>query len=381
MIDLQKQQDCLNLKQMLKYVISFVFAIIVFGLSIELCIRVEQYLRFGAPIFGEYHVEILRADGKNVPNAQFEKWKNNNLGFRGPDITVKKPEGKIRVACIGASETYGLYESPDKEWPAQLRDLLPAQYEVVNTAVVGLSLKTIPYYMKKHVFPIEPDIIVIVASPLFMIAKQNMQIIETVETINEKKQEAPKEIQRLSIVERLIISVRVIEKTKQLIKQLLVKNFPFFLQKIYSMQLAKFETETLKGMKPFDSAPEADLKNLKKAIEQTIYLVTANDSKLIFCTYPALISNEAFTKYPEKMLGSRRFHASLSIAGMRDSLIKGNEIISDTSLEKNVAVADVAKVIPQTSDYFEDSVHYTDNGARLFAETVAAKILSDSEAR
>ena len=368
---------------MLKRVTGFVLAIIVFGLSVEFCVRVEQYFRFGAPIFGEYHVETLRAHGKNVPNVQFEKWKNNNLGFRGPDITVKKPEGKIRVVCIGASETYGLYENPDKEWPAQLRDLLPAQYEVVNTAVVGLSLKNISDYMKKYVFPIEPDVIVIVASPLFMIGKQNMQIIEAVEAeaINEKEQETPEEARRLSIVKRLIVSFRVIEKTKQLVKQLLVENFPFFLQKTYSMQLAKLEAETLKGMKPFDSAPEADLKNLKKAIEQTIDLVTANGSKLIFCTYPSLTSNEAFAKHPEKMLGSRRFHASLSIAGMRDSLIKGNAIIFDTSLEKNVAVADVAKVIPQTSDYFEDSVHYTDNGARLFAETVAAKVLSGSKAR
>ena len=381
MIDLQKRQDCLNLKHTLKRVTGFVFALIFFGLSIEFGSRLEQYFRFGAPIFGEYHAEILRAHSKNIPNAQFEKWKNNNLGFRGPDITAKKPEGKIRVACMGASETYGVFESPDKEWPAQLRDLLPAQYEVVNTAVVGLSLKNIPYYMKKYVFPIEPDVIVIVASPLFMIAKQNMQIVEAVETINEEEQETPEETQRLSIVNRLIISFRIIEKTKQLVKQLFVENFPFFLQKFYSMQLAKLEMETLKGMKPFDSAPEGDLKNLKKAIEQTIDLVTANGSRVIFCTYPALISNDAFAKHPEKMLGTRRFHASLSIAGMNDSLIKGNRIIFDTSLEKNVAVADVANVIPQTSDYFEDSVHYTDSGARLFAETIAAKILSDFEAR
>ena len=385
MTDLQKQQDRLNSKRMLKHATSFVFAIIVFGLSVEFCVRVEQYFRFGAPIFGEYRIGILRVHDKNIPNTQFEKWKNNNLGFRGPDITVKKPEGKIRVVCMGASETYGVFESPDKEWPAQLRDLLPSQYEVVNTAVAGLTLNYFPSYIAKHVLPIEPDVVVIMFNPVFMIARNDGQPAEVVENIKNSEPEKLKNNLKPPITNRLRPTFRVIANAKQIIKQALVGKFPTLLKKFQiwnlSRQITKLEAEYLKGMKPFDTAPEADLQNLKKITEKVIDLVMANGPRIIFCTYPSLISYESFAKHPAIMLGTRRFHIYLSMDGMNDALIKGNAIVFDTSIEKNITIVDVSAAIPKTLEYFEDAYHYTDNGAALFAEKIATQILLDPESR
>ncbi len=62
----------------------------------------------------------------NIPNAKYEKWEINSLGFRGKEIDLEKKEGQIRIACFGVSETFGVYESKDKEWPSQLLSTYPA---------------------------------------------------------------------------------------------------------------------------------------------------------------------------------------------------------------------------------------------------------------
>jgi hypothetical protein len=43
----------------------------------------------------------------NIPNARYEKWEINSLGFRGKEIDLEKKEGQIRIVCLGVSETFG----------------------------------------------------------------------------------------------------------------------------------------------------------------------------------------------------------------------------------------------------------------------------------
>jgi len=284
---------------------------------------------------------------------------------------------------MGASETYGVFESPDKEWPAQLRDLLPAQYEVINTAVAGLPLKYFPSYIAKYVLPVEPDVVVVVVNPIFMVARNDGQPAEVVEDIKISEPEKPENSLKPPIIKRIRPTFRVITNTKQIIKQALIENFPTLLKKFQiwslSRQITKLEAEYLKGMKPFDTAPEVDLQNFKNITEKVIDLVMANGTKVILCTYPSLISYESFTKYPAIMLGTRRYHIYLSMDGMTDALIKGNAIVFDTSIEKKITVVDISAAIPKTLEYFEDAYHYTDKGAALFAEKIAAQILLNPE--
>ena len=138
---------------------------IVFLLTIELCARFDDALKYDAPFWKGYTSESLKSSdsegiSRNIPNARFQKWQNNGDGFRGPEITPIKAPGTTRIICLGASESYGLYESPGKEWPAQLRTSLPKKYEVINVSVVGLGLSSYEAYLKKYVLKLEPDLII-----------------------------------------------------------------------------------------------------------------------------------------------------------------------------------------------------------------------------
>ena len=80
----------------------------------------------------------------NIPSARYGKWEINSLGFRGKEVNLEKKEGQIRILCFGVSETFGFYESKDKEWPSQLGEILSNKFpgaEVINASVVGLNLK------------------------------------------------------------------------------------------------------------------------------------------------------------------------------------------------------------------------------------------------
>lgn len=60
-----------------------------------------------------------------------------------PHITKAKP-GQIKVACIGASGTYGhgIFPWPAKSYPAVLNDLLGDEYHVNNFGVSGSCVQT-----------------------------------------------------------------------------------------------------------------------------------------------------------------------------------------------------------------------------------------------
>lgn len=369
MFVLREWHNIFEWKPLWKRITEFVLLVTIFCMTIEFCTRIEQVFKFDAPFWGEYSSSGLKSRGQNIPNARFEKWKNNSLGFRGPEITLNKQIGKCRVVCMGASETYGLYESANNEWPEQLRKLLPERYEVVNASVVGLPLNEYTSYMNKNVFPLAPDVVVLVVNPLFMIAKD----------ITEKKEpDNSKSVQNLSIQESLKPTFRSLTKIKQVLKQSAANNSPTLLQwyQIWNLsnQIKKLEAKKPKNWMPFDTAPEDNLLKFRNDLEHVIEAVLSKNARVIICTYPYLISDETIKKYPEIMLDYRRFAINLTLNGIKDAFRKGNELISDTSREKNIILADIALKMPKNLEYFGDNVHYSDKGARLFAAEVASLV-------
>jgi hypothetical protein len=134
--------------------------LLLFGLSLELTARFEDWVRYRTPVFSRYRSQgdlIVRdrTGSHGRPNSRFQKWQINNLGLRGPDLAVTKGRNSYRIATVGASETFGLYESPDREFPRQLEDSLNRmirsrefcgssiqRVDVLNASMPGMSLPT-----------------------------------------------------------------------------------------------------------------------------------------------------------------------------------------------------------------------------------------------
>jgi hypothetical protein len=155
---------------------------ILFACSLEAACRIEDWIEFRTPFFAleRSQMDLLVRDAVGMhgrPGGRFGKWSLNAFGMRGPDISRVKPPYVIRVVTAGASETFGLYESSGREYPRQLEDSLNARLgghrtacgqwhaQVLNAAMPGMSLPTIDQDIRLRVQPLNPDFVVLYATP------------------------------------------------------------------------------------------------------------------------------------------------------------------------------------------------------------------------
>ena len=137
----------------------------------ECAVRIEDRVRWGTPMLSratsQEDLVMSDATGKHPrPGATFRKWRINSAGTRGPE---PDPSGATpRVLVLGASETFGLYESPDKEYVRQLADTLsihacPA--DLLNAGFLGMSLPTVEQDFRLRLSPMHPAVAVYYPTP------------------------------------------------------------------------------------------------------------------------------------------------------------------------------------------------------------------------
>lgn len=152
-------------------------------LVLEVVARVEDRIVYGIPFMSRVRspndLVWLHPDGaRGRPNARYQQWRLNNLGFRGPDITPTPAPGTVRIVTVGASETFGLYESAEREYARQLEDSLrtrvttacvaPApNVEVLNAALPGMATPSMALVLDKVIRPAAPNVILLYPSPGF----------------------------------------------------------------------------------------------------------------------------------------------------------------------------------------------------------------------
>jgi lysophospholipase L1-like esterase len=139
--------------------------------TLALILMVELFLRvsFGLPkeTFG-----FISGDGLYARNATLEMtWgsipytvKTNSLGFRGEEISLKKPKEKTRIIALGDSVTDGFFVDNEHTYPYVLQGTLSARgksVEVLNAAKGGGSIDKEYAILRELVVPLEPDIVVL----------------------------------------------------------------------------------------------------------------------------------------------------------------------------------------------------------------------------
>ncbi len=355
---------------------KWMMTLVVFASTLEVSARVDDLINCGVPLFEEYSSEVLRgADEQgirhNIPGSRYEKWIINRYGFRGPEIPLEKAKNVKRVVCMGMSETFGLYESPGKEWPRQLGQILKGfgNYEVINSAVVGLPLHDFKIYLENYVIKIDPDLIILYINPFNY--GVGTDIFEKRQDIGKRRKDKSDRVE----IKDLIGTIRIKSKLSQFMKKMLPKHF-LTIKRQFSLksQINNLEEKRLNGKKPIDKLPEVRLMRFKQDMQRLNGYLRSKDLKIMLCTYPALISKGNLKKYAPIFLDHRRFYIELSYEGIIDTVSKCNEVIKKLALAYEIELVDVANIIPKTTEYFADNVHYTDRGAHIVAERIAAHL-------
>ncbi len=91
--------------------------------------------------------------------------RNNSQGFVGREFEVAKPEGVLRIACLGGSTTQGGNpQGPRASYPFYLERLLQAQGQAVEVYNYGVSNWTTAETLVNYVLNVQdtqPDIVIV----------------------------------------------------------------------------------------------------------------------------------------------------------------------------------------------------------------------------
>lgn len=164
-------------------VAEVLFLTVLFLFALEATCRVEDWIQYRTSLFApeRSQMDLLVRDAEGMhgrPSSHFQKWSLNAFGMRGPEVARVKPPDVIRIVTVGASETFGLYESNGREYPRQLEDSLNARFQsqeqgscklrraqVLNAAMPGMTLPTGDQDLRLRVRSLEPDVVVLYPTP------------------------------------------------------------------------------------------------------------------------------------------------------------------------------------------------------------------------
>lgn len=340
--------------------------------SAELFTRIEDSLTWGAPLWGPYSESLLiMRDSFGIrgrPGYRFEKWGMNRHGFRGADITTTPAPGKIRVAVLGASESFGLFEAEGQEYPSRLRTILdslaPDRFEVVNVSLAGLSPLSMASYFASVVAPIQPKVVVVYPSPSFYLEVEPLP------------QDAPRTGGTGAVppapIFRSRLSIRAQEVIKGLIPSALLRTLR---ERQLSRRRSAHPAEWV-----WDSVPADRMETFRHHLRRLVADIATSGATVVLVTH-----TNRYLGAPEAVSGKERRHlvdlmsryyprATAPVLAGVD--LPANQVMRDVARSTGAAVVDAEGRIPPSPEFFGDYAHFTDAGADRMARLLAAAILS-----
>jgi lysophospholipase L1-like esterase len=351
-----------------KNILKVILFLLFFLLTLEICARVEDSIRYDACFFCDYTfanmLYIYDEYGKvGKPNSRFQKYQLNNIGFRGDDIELIKAKHVRRIVCVGASETFGYFETEKSEWPAQLAKILDTNkrvsYEVINTSLPGRRLKANITHLRKRVLRLNPDIVIFIPFGLHYMDPDF------------KKHSMKKRKKVKSDSNSFSISSRLKPKIRQSIKHFVPDSLRKSVARYEGLSKLRKKLDE-KGYAPFvDTISSDQLQLCKKDLETFYNICMDNKVKLILGTVALHLSEK-------NLIEAWRYYPFLTKNGFKEGDKKINQMIKTFSEEKQIPYVDLANLVPKDDLHLGDYIHYTDKGAEIVAKAFADAIFSEN---
>lgn len=333
----------------------------------EITARIEDRLTWGAPFTGRYTEEALivrdSLGAHGHANYRFKQWRMNNEGFRGADIAREPTPGRTRVVTLGASETFGLHESPDHEYPVHLQTLLdstaPGKFEVVNVGLPGLSLSSMVPYYRSIVAPIQPAFVFIYPSPSFYLEVNPLPPVYVIPRAPGPTAGGRRFESRLPPKAR--------ESLKALIPAALVTRY------------RQWKLERQRAAHPADwvwrSPPPERMAIMRQHLGALVDSVQSTGARVILVTHTnrfvgaAADTATADQRHLTNLIAEYYPKASLTTMVQLDSA--ANAVLREVAAARGVPVIEAEGRVPPDGNHFGDYAHFTDSGAAVMARLLA----------
>jgi hypothetical protein len=336
-------------------------------LSAEVTARIEDRMRLGVGLLTtpDHDRDLILHDELGIrgrPNGIFKKWHLNGYGFRGPEITVPPLSGCVRVMVLGASETFGLYESPDHEFPAQLQVDLKEHgcFEVLNGAVPGMTLRTLITYWKNWGSRFSPEIVVVYPTPAFYLANN--------------PPDYPRAPSGPPPPGPPWWTPRIIDRARDVI------DVPEFIQRRRVAHWLAAAPVPPGGV--FTSLPKDRLDQFDADLTTLTQLVSASSARVILLTHATAFQFPVSPVDDDQLNAWRVFVPKASASLLLEFERRTADATKRVAAEQGATVVDVASALNGHREYFaDDFIHFNDRGAAKVAQAVAAAVLADPALR
>ncbi len=331
--------------------------------TLEICARVDDAIRWGAPLWGTYSKDTLfvvdSVGYRNQPNAKFEKWKINNFGFRGKDIERRAPEGVTRIMVLGSSVAFGLHEEPGKEYPAQLEAKLnrdsSGRYQVINGGVPAINIPLLRHLYEHWLADFKPDVVIYTPWSTSYL---------------KDPPPGPHNLDMLSHHRSAPFEFRIPAKSKIVMRSSLPASLQTAISEI-STRIAKanHRDDTLLMHVPMDR-----VRLFADQLTGFVQMIQQSGARVILLTR-AIGVNAPFSDHERRWLNDwRRRYPLVADETLLEMVRLGNQALSDVARQTGCKVIDIDARIPKTTDYFADHVHFTSAGAGMMADLLVPEL-------
>jgi hypothetical protein len=326
--------------------------------TMEMAARIDDAVNEGAPLWKPYTISSVfqpspfGREGK--PNARFGKWAMNEWGYRGPSPQADR----INVLTFGASETFGIYESPDHEYPRLLETRLneaagAPRYNVINLAIPGVRIGRWGY-LDRGIKQFKAQVVVIYPSPANYIGSDKPLCDQPSSPVADQ----------IGIKDR----IRLSGKVEQLSKEIL----PIGLMTMWRQhQIA----QSVKGITVMGKVPQSHIQSFKTDLACAVRTAHQAGAKVVLATHATYFGTMLHDKDRPMMTAWRRFYPELKEEGFLDLELRTNAAILALAQEMNLELVEADKAIAPGPGNFSDFVHFTNAGSAQMAQLLAPQVL------
>ena len=331
---------------------------VIAGVTLEVCARLDDWLTHGAPLLGSYNIsQIYTYDQMGMrgkPGASYLKWKLNSLGYRGPELRGDR----FRIMCIGSSETFGLYEEENGEYPRQLEAELNRRIgreavQVANVAYPGMSLGATLRRLPEILASVQPRVVTIYPS---VAAYIDLRAIQPPKEPVVPPQEPNFELRMQSRVETIL---------KQVIPAM-VQN------ELRAWQIR----QASRSMNVLDRIPDENVRRFQADLTALVEQLKSRGIPVVLMTHATRFGKHVAPEERPMLVAWRKFYPMLQEEGFLDMERRMNDAIRSVAAAYGTQLIDLAEKMPSGPDYFAEFVHFTDRGARTAASIIADEIFA-----
>ena len=342
---------------MLKSLLKLLAFSVIFLVLLELIARGEDTIRYDAPFWGDYHLEGIRGvDSRGTVRCEANsRYKHFILGEHGFRLTPAIENGDEQLVWLGASEAFGLYESPGMDIANQLelRFVIDKKnIDVVNASCFGQNVTRLTRIIEDPIKAMAPQMIVLYPTPHFY-----LDVVEV--KPDEPKADTGK-------TEDRFVS-RVVAKSRDVFKSFLPAKLQDMIRKYQGDQAL----DGAGGQEPWTAPPPARLALFEAHMRQLIVAAKSTGARIAVATHANAFHKQAETN--ASLLQSwQKFYPLATGNVLIEFDDEANALIRNLASEYRVELVDVAEIVAGDPKDFADFSHFTDTGSAKVAAALEA---------